>query len=105
MFRIAAKFQNIPLGDADVLQQFPGRVIRSLGLLASEPRGKTRQSSLQIDVSVPACEQFQDVTAQSVVVFHFDFLAVALASFAGSAGSSRLGVQKAGSPAIICSDT
>jgi hypothetical protein len=61
MFRIPAKFQNVPLGDTYVLEQLPSRVGSSLRLFPSKLAGETGQNRLHIDMSLPAAQQLVEV--------------------------------------------
>ena len=58
---IAAEFEDIPLRDADVLEEFPGGVRRACWLVSRPRHGKSGDSGLEIRVSVAAFKQLQKV--------------------------------------------
>jgi hypothetical protein len=41
MFRIPAEFQDVPLRNASVLEQFPGRMGRALGFFTAQALGES----------------------------------------------------------------
>src|SRR5882757_5590372 len=52
----AAEFKNVPLGNADMLQQLPRRVRSALGFAAAKFAGKILERLAQIDVRFCFCK-------------------------------------------------
>ena len=66
--RIAAEFEDVPLSDAHVIDDFPGRVCRAPGSLASQGSGQTFGRRVEARVGSAAVEQIEEMLAESFVV-------------------------------------
>ncbi len=70
MFWISAELQNVPLADADVLQQLPQGMLRALRFLAAKSGRQAFECGLEIDVRVTAPQQFENMAAERVGFCH-----------------------------------
>src|SRR5579872_4790234 len=66
VLRVAAEFEDVPLRDADVFDQHPGRVREVFGLRAAKFLGQSFYGVFKPGVRVAAFEKFNDVLAKSV---------------------------------------
>src|SRR6478752_1393508 len=72
MFPVAAEFQNVPLRDAHVLEQHPGRVGKTSWFLSPQPGRETGNRFFHAGMCAAAFQQFEQVLSQrTVVVFFF----------------------------------
>src|SRR5205823_10644460 len=70
VFGVAAKFEDVPLRNAQVLQQPPGRV-RDAGRPGAAQRGRqVGDGRVEVQVGAAAAEQVQKVFAQGLVGVH-----------------------------------
>jgi hypothetical protein len=67
MFRIAAEFQDVPLGDAQVLQEPPGAVRHKRDGTAAKGRWNVGHSFIEIQVSAATFEEIEEVFAKGLV--------------------------------------
>ena len=70
MARVAAEFQDVPLRNAQVLEDLPRGVFRPLRPGSLQVEGKSGQSFLRLDVGLPPDEQFSEVFAQRLIDCH-----------------------------------
>jgi hypothetical protein len=61
VLRVAREFENIPLGDAQVLENFPRRVLCAFRPFAAEFDGEVLEDRIEIRVSIAAFEETYDV--------------------------------------------
>ena len=66
---IAAKFQNVPLGDADVFEELPPRVREALRVGAALGCGEAFDGVHEMDVGAAALQQGDELFAQSYFLF------------------------------------
>src|SRR6266567_9087097 len=66
VFCIATKFQNVPLGNAHVLQELPGGVRRARWLNGAKFRGKIADRGVEIDMRAFHVEQVDEMLAKVV---------------------------------------
>src|SRR5215831_2587336 len=71
VLRIHAEVENVPLGNAHMLEYLPRSVGRSLGLPASELAGEVMQFAADVDVGFRLREQVDQVLANGVNVIHY----------------------------------
>jgi len=67
MFRIAAEFEDVPLGDAKVLEDHPGRMREVIWLLAAQVGWKIFDRVIKSGVSVSAGEESDEIFAERLV--------------------------------------
>lgn len=67
---VAGKFENVGLGDAEMLEEFPGRVVGAFGALAAEGDGQIFDGGFEVGVGVAAGEETDDVFAEGSVFGH-----------------------------------
>src|SRR5882724_739248 len=65
---VTAKFQNVPLRDANVLEELPSGVPQPLGESAAQPRWKSLQRVFETHVSAASFEEVNDLLAESCVL-------------------------------------
>jgi len=70
VFRIAREFQDIPQGDAHVLEYFPGRMIGSFWAFPAKVRRQVFDGRIEIDVGASALQKIDHVVPQRFVVWH-----------------------------------
>ena len=68
VFGVAAEVEDVPLRDAEVLQQLPGGVGRARGLGGAQLGGPVGDDLVEADVGVAPVEQLDDVLPQGLVV-------------------------------------
>ena len=64
MFGAAAEFEDVPLGDAEMLEEHPGRGGVICGLRTAEVCGKIFHYIFEFGVGVAAIEKIEKVFAQ-----------------------------------------
>ena len=64
MFWVAAELENVPLRDAHVLQQHPGRVQESCRLGAAQFRGNTAHHRLKLGMRLSTGKQLEHMPAK-----------------------------------------
>src|SRR5947207_3435110 len=74
MAGVAAELEDVPLRDAQVLQETPGRVRRPLYLGAAQLHGQIRDGILEAQVGPLTTQQIKQVLTQGLVVFHRSLL-------------------------------
>ena len=63
-FGIAGEFEDVPLGDAHVFEDFPGGVRGAFGADALEFRGPVFDGVVEGDVGPAAMEEFDEVSGE-----------------------------------------
>jgi len=61
VFRIAAEFQNVPLREPDMFQQFPQRMVSALGPFAAQSDRHGLDCGIEIRMRSSTFEQVQHV--------------------------------------------
>jgi hypothetical protein len=62
---VAAEFEDVRLGDAQVLEKLPGRVGRAAGLEAAQRLGEIAEGVFKIDMGARGVEEFEEVVAEA----------------------------------------
>jgi hypothetical protein len=66
MLGIECVFDDVPLGDAEMFEEFPGRVQSAFGAFAAEIRGKVLHGGVKGGVSVFAGEESEKISAEGL---------------------------------------
>jgi hypothetical protein len=70
MFRIPAEFEHVPLGNPEVLEQFPRSVGRAFRLFTPERGGEMGNGLAEIGMGAAPFEKFHELVAQSLNRVH-----------------------------------
>ncbi len=57
MFRVAAELKDVPLRDAQVLQQLPGAVRRAQWFHSAQTRGEIRHRAIEVRVRIASPQE------------------------------------------------
>src|SRR5262249_46144179 len=70
VLRIAAKFQDVPLGDSHMLQETPRAVRHRSNRSTAEVAGDIRHRFVETDVGAATAEEVKEVLTESAIFVH-----------------------------------